>query len=86
MFGVFDRWYQRKFSDPNAMMLLMLIIVTAVILLIWGGILLPVIVSAIIAYLLDWPVTHLHKRGINRTLATSITLIIFILISILMLI
>jgi putative permease len=86
MFGVFDRWYKRKFSDPNAMMLLMLIIVTAVILLVWGGILLPVIVSAIIAYLLDWPVTHLHKRGINRTLATSITLIIFLLISILMLV
>jgi putative permease len=82
MFGVFDRWYKRKFSDPNAMMLLMLIIVSTVILLVWGGILMPVIVAAIIAYLLDWPVTHLHKRGINRTLATSITLVIFILVSI----
>lgn len=86
MFGVFDRWYKRKFSDPNAMMLLMLIILTTVVLLVWGGILMPVIVAAIIAYLLDWPVTHLHKHGIHRTLATSITLIVFILISILMLI
>ena len=86
MFGVFDRWYKRKFSDPNAMMLLMLIIVTAVVLLVWGGILMPVIVAAIIAYLLDWPVTRLQQRGINRTLATSITLVLFILVSILMLV
>ena len=86
MFGIFDKWYKRKFSDPNAMMLLMLIIVTAVILLVWGGILMPVIVAAVIAYLLDWPITRLHNRGLNRTLATAITLIIFLLISTLLLV
>lgn len=86
MFGVFDKWYKRKFSDPNAMMLLMLIIITTFVLLVWGGILMPVIVAAVIAYLLDWPVTRLNRRGINRTLATSITLIVFLLITTLLLV
>ncbi|MDT0581398.1 MULTISPECIES: AI-2E family transporter [Alteromonadaceae] len=86
MFGVFDRWYKRKFSDPNAMMLLLLIIISTVVLLVWGGILMPVIVAAIIAYLLDWPVTRLNRRGMNRTLATALTLVVFILVSILLLV
>jgi putative permease len=46
----------------------------------------PVIVAAIIAYLLDWPVTRLSRRGMNRTLATALTLVIFILVSILLLV
>lgn len=86
MLGVFDKWYRRKFSDPNAVMLLLLIIFSSIILVVWGGILMPVIVSAIIAYLLDWPVTNLTKRGLNRSLAVSVTLGLFLLFSILTLI
>ena len=83
MFGVFDKWYKRKFSDPNAMMLLLLILFSSLILVVWGGILMPVIVAAVIAYLLDWPVSRLAARGLNRGLATSITLGLFLLFSIL---
>ncbi|MBF7072874.1 AI-2E family transporter [Glaciecola sp. MH2013] len=86
MFGVFTQWYKRKFSDPNALMLLLLILITTVILLIWGNILMPVIVAAVIAYLLDWPVSKMNRRGINRTAATAITLTVFIVVSILLMI
>ena len=81
MLGVFSQWYKRKFSDPNALMLLLLIVFTAIVLVVWGGILMPVIVAAVVAYLLDWPVTRLHEKGLNRTLSTSIVLLVFVLIS-----
>jgi putative permease len=38
----------------------------------------PVIVAAVIAYLLDWPVVQLERVGVNRTLGTSSVLIVFI--------
>jgi putative permease len=80
MFGVFGNWYKRKFSDPNALMLLFFIISSAVILYVFGGILMPVIVAIVIAYLLDVPVTKMENMGVRRWLATSFTLVIFFLI------
>ena len=80
MLGVFGNWYRRKFSDPNALMLLFFIIISAVILFLFGGILMPVIVAVVIAYLLDVPVTKMEKMGARRWLATSFTLVIFFVI------
>lgn len=79
MFGVFGNWYKRKFSDPNALMLLLFIIITAVILFLVGGILMPVLVAIVIAYLLDVPVSKMEKMGARRWLATSFTLVMFLL-------
>lgn len=80
MFGVFESWYKRKFSDPNALMLLLLIVITALILYIFGGILMPVLIAVVIAYLLDVPVTKMQNMGARRWLATSFTLVIFFVI------
>jgi putative permease len=82
MLGVFRRWYKRKFSDPDAVMLLLLIIVSTVLLAVWGSLMMPVIVAAIIAYLLDWPVVRLENVGVNRTVATSAVLVLFSTLSI----
>lgn len=86
MFDVFGRWYQRKFSDPDSLMLLVLLIVSGVLLAIWGGILMPVIVAAVVAYLLDWPVVQLVKVNVSRTLATMLVLITFISLCVLTLV
>ncbi|GAA0852448.1 AI-2E family transporter [Aliiglaciecola litoralis] len=83
MLEFFDRWYKRKFSDPDSLMLLMLLVTVSLLLAVWGGILMPVIVAAIIAYLLDWPVVQLIKTGFSRTYASSLVLTLFIAISIL---
>lgn len=80
MFGVFGNWYKRKFSDPNALMLLFFIIFSAVTLYLFGGILMPVLVAIVIAYLLDVPVTKMEKMGARRWLATSFTLVVFFVI------
>ena len=86
MLSVFGRWYQRKFSDPDAAMLLILILLTTAILIIWGELIMPVLVAAVIAYLLDWPVTRLVRLGIGRVIACSFVLLAFIAITILLLI
>lgn len=80
MLGVLSNWYKRKFSDPNALMLLLLILFSFAILYVFGGILMPVLVAIVIAYLLDVPVTRLQQLGIRRSLATTFTLIVFIFI------
>ena len=86
MINVFGRWYQRKFSDPDAAMLLILIIITTTVLLLWGELIMPVLVAAVIAYLLDWPVTRLIKIGIGRGIACGVVLLGFLSLSVLTLI
>ncbi len=81
MFGVLGNWYKRKFSDPNAMMLLLLILFASLLLYVFGGILMPVLVAIVIAYLLDVPVTKMERLGARRALATSFTLVIFFVIT-----
>ena len=86
MINVFGRWYRRKFSDPDAAMLLILILLTTTVLLLWGELIMPVLVAAVIAYLLDWPVTKLVKIGVGRGLACGAVLLGFITLTILLLI
>lgn len=80
MFGIFGNWYKRKFSDPNALMLLFFILISVITLYLFGGILMPVIVAIVIAYLLDVPVSKIEKMGVRRWLATSFTLVVFFVI------
>lgn len=83
MFGVFGRWYERKFSDPDAAMLLLLLVLSGFFLLIWGGILTPVIVAVVLAYLLDWPVGKLEKAQMPRQWGSTLVLLSFTGLSIL---
>ena len=78
MFEVFGRWYQRKFSDPDSAMLLILLVVASFILIFGGGILAPVLVAVVLAYLLDWPVTRLQRLGLNRLSSSTLVLFVFV--------
>lgn len=78
MFGVFERWYERKFSDPDSLTLLLLLLFISLVLLFWAEILMPVLIAAAIAYLLDVPVTQMSRAGISRVLATVLVLLAFI--------
>lgn len=86
MIGVLRSWFQKKFSDTDSVMLLVLLVITSMLLLLWGNILMPAIVAAIIAYLLDWPVVKLGKIGCSRGYATALVLFAFISISVLLLV
>lgn len=86
MLSVFGQWYRRKFSDPDAAMLLILILLTTAVLLLWGELIMPVLVAAVIAYLLDWPVNKLTRAGVGRGLACSIVMLAFITLVVLTLV
>ena len=86
MFSVFGRWYQRKFSDPDAAMLLLLLVISGLFLLFWGGMLAPVLVAIVLAYLLDWPVARLQAMGLKRSLASTLVLLSFLTVSVLVLV
>lgn len=83
MLGVFERWYRRKFSNPDSVMLLLLLVIVSLFLLVWGDILTPVIVAVVIAYLLDWPVVKLEKLKFTRSYASTLVLLGFVGVSIL---
>ncbi len=86
LISVFGRWYRRKFSDPDAAMLLILILLTATVFVFWGGLIMPVMVAAVIAYLLDWPVNRLVNIGVSRTISCSVVMLAFVAVTILMIV
>ncbi|MFM2478273.1 AI-2E family transporter [Celerinatantimonas sp. MCCC 1A17872] len=77
MFSLFKGWYQRKFSDPEAVALVFLLVVGFLVLYFMGHLLAPFLVAVILAYLLDWPITRLEKFGMGRRWATSVVLLAF---------
>lgn len=86
MFGVFGRWYRRTFSDPDAAMLLLLLVLASLFFIFWGNMLAPVIVSVVLAYLLDWPVTKLEGANMHRRWASMLVSFGFISVAILLLV
>ncbi len=78
MLGVFGRWYKRKFSDPDAAMLLLLLVLAFLFFVLMGNLLAPVIVSVVLAYLLDWPVVKLEKLNVQRNYGSIIVSLGFI--------
>lgn len=82
MLEVLKRWYQTRFSDPDAVTLfLLLVVLLHHHLAVWrsAG---PLLVALVMAYLLEWPVARLQKAGLSRTLATSVILILFIAVAV----
>ncbi|GAB2953550.1 AI-2E family transporter [Hafnia psychrotolerans] len=71
------QWYRRRFTDPQAIALLAILVAGFCILYFFNGILAPLLVAIVLAYLLEWPVARLQYLGLSRTLSTSVVLLIF---------
>jgi len=69
MTGVFVRWFQRNFSNPQAVALGMLLIIGFAIVLTLGDILNPLFIAIVFAYLLEWVVQTIHNKGCPRGIA-----------------
>ncbi len=82
MLEVLKRWYQTRFSDPDAVTLFLLLVFCFAIIWLFGDLLAPLLVALVMAYLLEWPVAQLQKAGLSRTLATSVILILFIAVAV----
>ena len=77
MLDLLLQWYRRRFSDPQAIALLAILLAAFGILFFFNGLLAPLLIALVVAYLLEWPTVRLERLGCSRTWATTIVLIIF---------
>ena len=80
MLEILKSWYKRYFSNPEAIILLLVLFTIFSLILITGEILAPVIVSLIIAYLLEWWIDVLMRYNITRRFAYLLVYIAFLAI------
>lgn len=85
MFDILRDWYNRNFTDPQAVILALVLIAVFVFLWLFGEVLAPVLVALVLAYLLEGVVATLVARGIPRTLSVVLVLLLFISVSLVVL-
>jgi len=78
MIRVLKTWFERYFSDPQAVLVASLILGSLLVVTFFGGPLTPVIASVVIAYLLEGFVEALESRGFKRLPAVFAVFVIFI--------
>ncbi|HEJ8090891.1 TPA: AI-2E family transporter [Serratia liquefaciens] len=71
------QWYRRRFTDPQAIALLVILLAGFLILYFLHGILTPLLVAIVLAYLLEWPTARLQRIGCSRNWAASMVMILF---------
>ncbi|WP_434356434.1 AI-2E family transporter [Parasalinivibrio latis] len=78
MIEMFNRWYKRRFSDPNTVSLVAILAVGFAIIYFFGNLIAPLLVAIVLAYLLEWPVARMVKTGLPRTPSVVIVLTLFV--------
>ncbi len=78
MLSIITDWYKARFSDPQAVTLALILVGIALIIYFAGGLLAPVLVALVLAFLLEWPVAQMVKLGINRSTGASLVLVLFL--------
>ncbi len=78
MWEYIQQWYQRKFSDPNAVTLFLLLVVVVLVFVFFGSLIAPLLIAISLAFLVDWPVMRLMGLGLSRLTATIITFSLFL--------
>lgn len=73
-----SQWFQRTFSDPDAITLFLTIVLAVVFLELFGTILMPALVSIVIAYLLNPILRGLTRLGCPHLLAVLVIFILFL--------
>ncbi len=70
-------WYNRNFSDPQAVILALLLLVVFGLLWLLGDILAPVVIALVLSYLLEGVVSTMQRWGAPRTLSVTFVLLLF---------
>lgn len=74
---VVRQWFQRYFSDPQAVLLAVLLVLGFGIVLTMGKMLAPVLASIVIAYLLEGIIHAMERRGAPRTHMVLLVFMVF---------
>lgn len=78
MIELVKTWYNRYFSDPQAIILTVVLLIGATIILTMGDMLLPVFASIVIAYLLEGVVRRMQHYGSKRLTAVIFVFSVFL--------
>lgn len=84
MLEIFKDWYQRNFSDPQAVILAVLLIFGLLIVLYMGEMLAPILTAIVLAYMLEAVVTLLETYKVPRILSVVIVILLFLLVVLLL--
>ena len=75
---VLTRWYERYFSEEEAVILLVLLASAFAVLLIFGDILAPVFVAVVLAYLMQGVANFLRHRGLPAEVSVGVSTLLFL--------
>ncbi len=78
MIDVIKGWFEKHFSDPQAIILVAILVLGAILVLYWGSILTPVLAGIIIAYVLEGLVCRFNRLGLPRFFAFLLSYALFI--------
>ncbi len=78
MIGVIKGWFEKHFSDPQAIILISILVLGVILVLYWGRILTPVLAGIVIAYVLEGLVCRLQHLGLPRCLAFILSYTLFV--------
>ncbi|WP_371185969.1 AI-2E family transporter [Thalassotalea maritima] len=77
MINYIIRWYKEKFEDPHVVSLILIILLSFLLLTFFGNLLMPVIVSIVLAFLLEPSVRGLGRFGLGRSQSVMIVMLVF---------
>jgi putative permease len=78
MVHIIRAWFNRYFSDPEAVLLFFILLFGFGLVMFMGNILMPVLISIVIAYLLEWIVAQIQKLHVPRLMAVLLIYIGFL--------
>ncbi|MBT8118299.1 MAG: AI-2E family transporter [Gammaproteobacteria bacterium] len=78
MIDVIRDWFEKHFSDPQAIILISILVLGGILVLYLGSILSPVLAGVIIAYVLEGLVKKITNLGLPRIAAFIISYLLFI--------
>ena len=78
MIDVIKDWFEKHFSDPQAIILVSILLLGALLVLYWGSILTPVLAGVVIAYVLEGLVCRLNHLGMPRFAAFLLSYALFV--------
>ena len=77
MIEILKGWFNRYFSDPQAVVLAAILIIGFTIIITMGHMLAPVLAAVVIAYLLEGLIRKLERRGLQRIFAVIAVFTLF---------
>ena len=78
MINVIKGWFEKHFSDPQAIILVSILVLGAILIVYWGKILTPVLAGIIIAYVLEGLVKKIMLLGVPRFISFLLSYTLFI--------